>query len=89
MSQMKSRRELGLLATGGAIAAALVVNAKSAQAQPERQPNMERARDALVSALESLRVASDDKGGHRVKAMDLIQGAIAEVDAGIRFSATH
>ena len=89
MSQMKSRRELGLLATGGAVAAALIGSTKSALAQAERQPNMVHAREALVSALESLRVASDDKGGHRGKAMELIQGAIAEVDAGIRFANTH
>ena len=89
MSQMKSRRELGLLATGGAIAAALVVNAKSAKAQPEPQPNMVHAREALNSALESLRLAADDKGGHRGRAMDLVERAIHEVDAGIRFANTH
>ena len=89
MSQMKSRRELGLLATGGAIAAALVAGAKPALAQPERQPNMARARDALGSALELLRTAADDKGGHRAKAMELVQSAIAEVDAGMHFANTH
>ncbi|HEX4505253.1 MAG TPA: hypothetical protein VH722_05940 [Alphaproteobacteria bacterium] len=88
MSQMKSRRELGLLATGGAIAAALVVSAKSAKAQPG-QPHMAHAREALSSALESLRSAADDKGGHKTKAMRLIEGAIAEVDAGIRFAERH
>lgn len=91
MSEMKSRRELGLLATGGAIAVALAAGAKSAVAQPgpERQPQMVHAREALVSALESLRAAESDKGGHRKKAMDLIEGAIAEVDAGIRFANNH
>jgi hypothetical protein len=89
MSQMKSRRELGLLATGGAVAAALVASTKSAFAQPERQPNMVHAREFLESALQALRAASEDKGGHRVKAINLIEGAIAEVDAGIRFDARH
>jgi hypothetical protein len=87
MSQMKSRRELGLLATGGAIAAALVVNAKPAAAEP--QPVMAHAREALADALESLRRATSDKGGHRVKAIKLIEGAIAEVDAGMRFDDIH
>ena len=87
MSQMKSRRELGLLATGGAIAAALVVNAKSASAEP--QPVMAQAREGLVNALETLRHATTDKGGHRVKAMKLIEGAIAEVDAGMRYDDLH
>ena len=89
MSQMKSRRELGLLATGGAVAVALAASTKSASAQPERQPNMAHARDALNSALEFLRAAADDKGGHRAKAMDLIQGAIAEVTEGMRYANTH
>lgn len=87
MSPMKSRRELALLATGGAIAAGLITVAKTASA--DRQPNMERARAALMDALQSLRAASDDKGGHKVKAMELIQGAIAEVEAGMRFDNTH
>jgi len=89
MSQMKSRRELGLLATGGAIAAALVVNTKSAVAQVERQGNMVQARQALESALHSLQVATDDKGGHKVKAIQLIQAAIDEVNEGIRYANTH
>ena len=87
MSQMKSRRELGLLATGGAIAAALVAITKSASAEP--QPAMVRAREALNGALDSLREAASDKGGHKVKAIHLIEGAIAEVDAGIRFDNHH
>jgi hypothetical protein len=89
MSQMKSLRELGLLATGGAIAAALVAGMKPSTASAEPQPNMVHAREALVAALEALRVASDDKGGHRGRAMDLIKGAIAEVDAGIAYANTH
>ena len=88
MSEMKSRRELGLIITGGVIAAGVVAGAKPAAAQ-RRQVNMERARDALREALEALRAATDDKGGHKAKAMDLIQGAIAEVDAGMRYAETH
>jgi predicted metal-dependent hydrolase len=87
MSQMKSRRELGLLATGGAIAAAVVLKAKPAAAI--RQPAMERARAALGQALEALHDATSDKGGHKLKAIELIQAAIAEVDAGIHFDNTH
>ena len=87
MSQMKSRRELALLATGGVIASGLI--AASAKPALARQPYMERARAALEDAMRSLREADDDKGGHKVKAMELIQGAIAEVNAGMEFSATH
>ena len=71
------------------IAAALVVNTKSAVAQVERQGNMVQARQALESALHSLQVATDDKGGHKVKAIQLIEAAIAEVNEGIRYANTH
>jgi hypothetical protein len=48
---------------------------------------MERAVSALYSALGSLRESTPDKGGHRVKAMHLIQQAITETQAGIEFAA--
>ena len=86
MSQMKTRRELGLIATGAVIASGLVAAAKPAAA---RQINMDHARAALEEAVKALRMADDDKGGHRAKAIDLAEGAIAEVDAGIRFAETH
>ncbi len=87
MSQMKTRRELGLLATGVVVASGLIATAGPASAEP--QPNMGHAREALKSALEFLRAASDDKGGHKIKAIELIEGAIAEVNAGIRFDDRH
>jgi hypothetical protein len=87
MTEMKSRRELGLMVTGGVIAAGLVAGAKPALA--DRQPEMERAKNALYDAIQSLRAASEDKGGHRVKAIQLIESAIGEVDAGIHFANTH
>jgi hypothetical protein len=87
MSQMKSRRELALLATGGVIAAGVIAGAGPALA--ERQPTMVRARASLNDALEFLRRAADDKGGHKINAMHLIEQAIAEVNAGIEFANTH
>jgi hypothetical protein len=87
MSQMKTRRELGLLATGVVIATGLVAGAKPARA--ERQPDMVRARESLNNALEFLRAASDDKGGHKVRAIQLIEDAIRQVNAGIEFANTH
>jgi len=86
MSQMKSRRELALLATGAAIATGLVVRATPAVA---RQDAMLRAKGDLTDALETLRRADDNKGGHRVTAMKLIEDAITEVNAGMEFAATH
>lgn len=81
-----SRRELAALAAGGAIAAGLIGASTSAEAY---QGNMERALSALFSALASLREAVPDKGGHRVKAMNLIQQAITETQAGIEFADEH
>jgi len=80
-----SGRELFRIATAGAIATgALAVSATSAEAY---QGNMERAVSSLYAALGSLREASGDKGGHRAHAMDLIQQAITEVEAGIDYAA--
>ncbi len=47
------------------------------------QPHMRAALDHLLSAKSELQVALHDKGGHRVKAIELVNNAIAEVRAGI------
>ncbi|MFT3713444.1 MAG: hypothetical protein QM817_37790 [Archangium sp.] len=54
-----------------------------------RQPRMERAKDLLEGAMSSLREATSDKGGHRARAIEEIQAAIVEVNAGIQFDDTH
>ena len=48
-----------------------------------QQPHMEAALGHLQSAYAELEKADHNKGGHRVKAMELIQGAIAEVQRGL------
>jgi hypothetical protein len=88
MSQMKSRRELALLATGGVIATGLIA-AGTQPALAEHQPDMARARASLNDAIQLLRAASDDKGGHKVNAIHLIEQAIAEVNAGMEFANHH
>jgi hypothetical protein len=87
VSQMKTRRELGLLATGAVVASGLIAAAKPAAAVP--QPDMERAREALINSKHLLEAAADDKGGHKIKAVQLIEQAIEEVKAGIEFANTH
>ncbi|HEY0219543.1 MAG TPA: hypothetical protein VGC26_07245 [Afipia sp.] len=83
--KIASRRELLQLAAVSTVAAAAVtVSATGALAY---QGNMERALAALYSALGSLRESTPDKGGHRVRAMNLIQQAINETQAGIEFAA--
>ena len=54
----------------------------SAPAVPD-QPHMRAALDSLKSAKGKLENAASDKGGHRVKAMELIDQAIDEVKKGI------
>jgi len=50
------------------------------------QPHMVNARGHLRSARQELREALADKGGHRERAIGLIDSAIGEVDAGIEFA---
>ena len=68
-----TRRNFFCMAAAGIGTAALV--ATSADDALAYQGNMERALVELQTALQSLRDASSDKGGHRVTAMDLIQQA--------------
>jgi hypothetical protein len=51
------------------------------------QTHMFNARDDLNNALNELQVAIPDKGGHRVNAINLVNQAIGEVNAGIQFGA--
>jgi hypothetical protein len=50
---------------------------------------MQAARTSLQTAKAQLQKATADKGGHRVKAIDLVNSAIAEVNAGIAFDRRH
>jgi hypothetical protein len=88
MTQVKSdRRELMTLVAGGALAAGfLAVSSGSAEAY---QGNMERALASLQDAFDSLRHASSNKGGHREKAMHMIESAMQQVQAGIDFANQH
>jgi hypothetical protein len=55
----------------------------------ERQPHMHAAIKQLQQAKNQLEKATHDKGGHRVRAIQLIDQAIAEVRAGIEFDNMH
>jgi hypothetical protein len=54
-------------------------------AQAEVQPHMKTALAHLKKAATQLEKASADKGGHRVKAIELVKQAIDETQAGIDF----
>ena len=59
----------------------------SADADP--QPKMRSALTNLQAALADLKNATADKGGHRVKAIELTQSAIEQVEKGIKFDNKH
>ncbi len=50
------------------------------------QPHMTSARNHLRSARAELQRAEADKGGHRERAITLIDEAIAEVDSGMSYA---
>jgi hypothetical protein len=70
-------------------ALALVPTLPARQAEAEEQPLMRGALESLRSARSQLQNATADKGGHRVKALQYIDNAIAEVQAGMRFDNRH
>jgi hypothetical protein len=49
------------------------------------QPKMQEALTSLKAGLASLQAATHDKGGHRVKAIQLTKSAIEQVEKGIKF----
>ena len=55
----------------------------------DRQPNMRNAVLELREAFHQLRDAKPDKGGHRVKAMELIKQAIEQTREGIKWADKH
>jgi hypothetical protein len=53
------------------------------------QPHMAAALDELRAARAELQTAAADKGGHRVRAIELVDDAIEQVRRGIGYAATH
>ncbi len=53
------------------------------------QGHMERALNALIQARYELTQASPNKGGHREKAIQIINEAIRQVKLGISVGASH
>lgn len=50
------------------------------------QPHMQNALGALQNASSQLQQASANKGGHRERAMELVNQAMAEVRAGMAYA---
>jgi len=55
----------------------------------EKQPHMRAALNSLHKAKMQLEKAEPDKGGHRVKAIELVNQAIEEVRMGIEYDDRH
>jgi hypothetical protein len=53
------------------------------------QPHMTAALDHLRSAQSELQSAATDKGGHRTRALELVDQAIGEVNAGVDYAAAR
>jgi hypothetical protein len=85
-SKLTRRGFAATAATGVAAIGLLGASANSADAY---QGNMERAVASLYQALGELRQATANKGGHRGRAMELVNQAIAETQAGIEFADEH
>jgi uncharacterized membrane-anchored protein YhcB (DUF1043 family) len=58
-------------------------------ASAEKQPKMRQALHHLQAAKMSLTHAEADKGGHRAKALELIEQAISEVNQGMAYDNKH
>jgi len=54
-----------------------------------QQPHMEGALQAIHQAHVELEKSAEDKGGHRLKALQLLEQAQAEVQAGIDYANTR
>lgn len=70
------------------LACSLSIAVFALPASPD-QPRMQAAKVDLEKALNSLRKATADKGGHREKAIDLTSQAITAVNDGIEYDRTH
>jgi hypothetical protein len=83
---MYSMRSISSLLT---LVAAATVFCAPVVAKAEPQPKMHEALADLEAARAKLEHAEHDKGGHREKALELVNQAIAQIKEGIRFDNRH
>ena len=88
MTELVLSRRNALAGAGLALAASSLAALASSPALAE-QGNMEAALRQLANALESLRRATPNKGGHKERAVELVEQAMGEVQAGIDFADEH
>lgn len=84
-TRLQGFARLAAVAVVAAGASAGTMYLSAGEAGAENQPHMRAALNSLQTAKNQLQAASADKGGHRAKAIDLVNAAIAEVNRGIAF----
>jgi hypothetical protein len=85
-SRISRRSVLNTIMPVALVGFAFPLRAKAAVAD---QPHMQAALDALRLARRELDQATSDKGGHRTKAIGLVNDAINQVEKGIQFDRRH
>ena len=83
---MNIRTKVLAVAAGMVVAGGLGFGVGTVEAQ---QPHMQNALGYLTSAQSELQVAEANKGGHRVNALNLVNQAITQVQAGIAVGAGY
>jgi hypothetical protein len=81
-----TRKTMSLLL---AVAMTVGTGVVTLSAHADKQPKMKAALAQMQKARETLKNAEADKGGHRVKAVQLLDEAIKEVEAGIAYDNQH
>jgi hypothetical protein len=85
-------KKVSTIASMGILLSVILAGSLLAQAQgqgDQNQPQMNQALQNLRQAEDSLQTASHDKGGHRLRAIELIRQAEQEVQMGIDFDNQH
>lgn len=80
-NRISRRRVATLIAGGAAVAGSAAIGPAAAY-----QGNMDRALASLQAALIALREATPNKGGHRERAIALVENALAETQSGIAYA---
>jgi exopolyphosphatase/pppGpp-phosphohydrolase len=87
--QKQLQRSFTLMLNRGSFLGILITVCSLAAVAHADQPHMQAAKTHLQQARAQLQAASRNKGGHRAKALEYVNAAIAEVHAGIRFDRRH
>ncbi|HET7251572.1 MAG TPA: hypothetical protein VFI79_17100 [Gemmatimonadales bacterium] len=89
MSVVTRRSAIALLGLAGISIPAVLRGQPLERHTDAQQPHMKAALEALRSAKRHLEEAEADKAGHRVKAIEHVDAAITETQAGIAAGAGH